>query len=81
MTAFQKNRIEDELNSVRKAIDRWDAKMDAAEAKGDMERYAKCDKLQDFELERLKAMEKILRIMGYHVIQGKDDEPWFICEI
>lgn len=81
MTTLQKNLIEERLNSIRKAIDRWDEKMDVAEANGDMEKYAKCDKRQDFELKRLDGMESVLRIMGYCVIQGKDGEPWYIREI
>lgn len=80
MTAKQKERIEYSLNVIRREIDRWDAKMEKAEADGDKERYTKCDKRQDMALERLQGMQTTLLILGYRVWQGSDDEPWRVVE-
>ena len=81
MTKFQKERIKQDLNFIRKSIDRYDEKMDKAEANGDMERYAELDKAKDMRLRELDGMTTVLKIMGYAVIQGKSEEPWYICEV
>ena len=80
MTKKQKERIEYTLNIIRKEIDRLDERMDKAEADGDTERYAKCDKRQDMALERLQGIQSTLLILGYRVWQGKQDEPWRVVE-
>ena len=80
MTKAQKERIEYSLNIIRKDLDRYEQKMDKAEAEGDTKRFDKLNERLDMALERLQGMNTTLLILGYRVWQGKDGEPWRVVK-
>ena len=80
MTKAQKERIEYSLNIIRKDLDRYEAKMNKAEAEGDTKRFDKINERLDMALERLQGMNTTLLILGYRVWQGKDGEPWRVVK-